>query len=350
MFLSYKDKPAFKVSVHLVTWFLLMFLPYLLSYGQSFDLLRLMKYNWVPMVFYAIIFYFNYFYLIKNFLFNKRLVLYYSINFAIILIFIYVHIEIRELLNMISVTQPNSVLNKIPPPPIKLFIYKDAIAMIIPVIIAFAIKTTEKWAKIEASKKERENEMLNWELEHLKYQLQPHFFFNSLNTIYALIERSPDTAKETVHNLSKLMRYLLYDSDSSKSNLNDEIQFMQQYLNLMKLRISEKTFVTANFPSFVDELKITPLLFISLIENAFKHGVSSIEKSEIYFKLEVDQNILRFIAKNTNFPKNEQDKSGSGIGLKNLRKRLELSYPKSYNFNTKIENNYYVALLEITIF
>jgi LytS/YehU family sensor histidine kinase len=220
--------------------------------------------------------------------------------------------------------------------------------MIIPLIISIAVKTTEKWAKVETEKKENEKELLKSELQHLKYQLQPHFFFNSLNTIYALIQNSPELAQETVHNLSKLMRYLLYETDNGKVKLTDEIEFMKQYINLMKLRISDKTTVRINFPVLTQQHYITPLLFISLIENAFKHGVSSTQHSDIYFSLSIDEkNTVRFIAQNRNFPKNEKDKSGSGIGLNNLRKQLELSYPEKHKFEVKMEDELFTVMLEV---
>jgi hypothetical protein len=248
---------------------------------------------------------------------------------------------------MISEIKQDTAIRKTPILPLRLFIYKDIVSMFIPIIIAYAIKTTEKWANIETGKKEQEKEMLKWELQHLKYQLQPHFFFNSLNTIYALIEQTPNKAQETVHSLSKLMRYLLYDSDSPKVNISDEIAFMKQYIDLMKLRISDKTKVQVNIHPISEDCKVSPLLFISLIENAFKHGISSLEVSEIFFTLEINKKTLVFTAKNTNFPKDEKDKSGSGIGLINLKKRLELSYPGKYIFETKVEDSIYITSLQI---
>jgi LytS/YehU family sensor histidine kinase len=238
---------------------------------------------------------------------------------------------------------------KLPPgtPPKRYFIYKDFIAMMIPIIVSFAVKTAEKWANEESERQAREKEMLHSELQHLKYQLQPHFFFNSLNTVYALIERSPVVAQETVHNLSKLMRYLLYETDSGKVSLHEEIGFMTQYINLMKLRISDKTTVKTSFPASTDGNTIAPLMFISLIENAFKHGISATQPSEISFSLRLDGNKITFVAQNINFPKNDKDKSGSGIGLANLRKRLELSYPGKYEFNTRVEGLQFTATLDI---
>jgi LytS/YehU family sensor histidine kinase len=221
--------------------------------------------------------------------------------------------------------------------------------MIIPVTISAAVGIAERWSRDEDEKREREKEMLNTELQHLKYQLQPHFFFNSLNTVYALIENSPTLAQETVHNLASLMRYMLYETDQRNVKLSSEVRFMIQYIALMKLRISPRTKITTNFQALGDNYEIVPLLFISLIENAFKHGVSATQPSDIFFKLSVSDDKVCFYAENTNFPKTADDKSGKGIGLINLQKRLQLSYPDKYQFNTWVKDNLFCAQLEITI-
>lgn len=322
----------------------------MLSYNENegIDYFRMMKISWIPMFFYAIVFYLNYFSLIDRYLYRGKRVVFVLINLSIIVLFIWLHFEIREFLNMITEIKPPQGPKK-HGPPMQLFIYKDLVSMLIPVIIAFAIKTSEKWKSTEIEKKEREKEILHSELQQLKYQLQPHFFFNSLNTIYALIERSPAAAQETVHTLAKLMRYMLYDTESGKSSLENEIDFMNQYINLMKLRTSDKTTIQTDFPTHGTHIEISPFLFISLIENAFKHGVSATQASEIKFKLSVEGKKVFFYSENTNFPKNEKDKSGSGIGLSNLKKRLQLSYPGKYNFKTSTENKVYTVSLEIDL-
>jgi sensor histidine kinase YesM len=345
MFFTEKNRLLIKITIHVLIWVFLFSFPYLLTNTESLDLIRLIKYTWVPTLFSAVIFYFNYAYLIKRFLFAKKITLFVSINFGLIVVLIFLHLEIREFLNMISEIKPNLV----PVRPIQLFIYKDVISMLIPIIAAIATKTTERWTNLENEKQGREKEILNSELQLLKYQLQPHFFFNSLNTIYALIERSPSVAQETVHSLSKLMRYMLYDTDAGKVSLAEEIEFMKQYITLMKLRISEKTQIHMNFPAITGEFKLIPLLFISLVENAFKHGISAHQQSELFFDLTVDKNTIRFSAKNTNFPKTGDDKSGSGIGLVNLKKRLELTYRGKHKFTTSSDGNIFTSVLEIKI-
>lgn len=345
---SSKQKST-RILFHVLTWVLLLIFPSVLSLseGSTINYSRLIKYTFTPLFFYAIIFYSNYLFLIERFLFKRKMLAYVACNVLMIVFFTWLHFQIIDILKMTMDVKP---LNPPPPgPPRQFFIYKDIIAMIIPIIIAYALATSEKWQKTETEKKEREKNLLDSELQHLKYQLQPHFFFNSLNTIYALIGRSPELAQETVHSLAKLMRYMLYETENGKVNLNEDIAFMKQYIELMRLRLSDKTRVNVNFPVSSQHLEIAPLLFISLIENAFKHGISATQPSELFFKLEVKEGMIRFVAENTNFPKNEKDKSGSGIGLSNLKKRLELAYPGQHQFQTAVEGQVFRVLLEIEV-
>ena len=350
MLLTSKNRTLVRSLTHVLVWILLLLLPFMLSYNENegVDYFRMMKISWIPMFFYAVIFYLNYFSLIDCFLYQRKRIAFILINLSLIVLFVWLHFELREFMNMITEIKPPHGPKK-HGPPMQLFLYKDFVSMFIPAIIAFAIKTSEKWKNTEIEKKEREKEILNSELQQLKYQLQPHFFFNSLNTIYALIERSPIQAQETVHSLGKLMRYMLYDTESGKTSLENEIAFMNQYINLMKLRISDKTTIHTDFPKHASNIEISPFLFISLIENAFKHGVSSTLASEIKFKLTLEGKKVFFYSENTNFQRNETDKSGSGIGLNNLKKRLQLSYPGKYNFKTSAENKVYTVSLEIDL-
>ncbi len=339
----------FKVSTHLFIWLFLLLLPYLLSTGESFDLMRLVKFTWIPLFFSAIIFYNNYFWLIDKFLLTKKVTAFIGINLVTIVVLVWIHTEIREFLNMIREVKFSTIAVLPKPLPLQFFIYKDAVSMLIPVIVAIAAKATENWAKAESLKKEQEKNLLRNELTNLRYQLQPHFFFNSLNTIYALIEKSPATAQETVHGLSKLMRYVLYETNSSTTRLVDDVEFMKEYIRLMKLRISDRTEVTGIFGVTNESKEISPLLFVSLIENAFKHGISAAQSSRIQFELIQDGNTVKFESRNTNFPKNDSDKSGSGIGIANLKKRLELVYPGKHRFETRLEGEVFIANMEVTL-
>tara|TARA_R110002033_G_scaffold171115_1_gene216145 strand:+ start:244 stop:1278 length:1035 start_codon:yes stop_codon:yes gene_type:complete len=330
---------------HLLVWLVLFSMPYLLSYGQEQEIARVIAHFWIPLVFSAIIFYLNYFIVIDRFLFTKKMVLFVVINLVLISSFIFLKEYIEDTLYS-DLARKRTEVNKVGPP-FKMFVYIQILSYMAPLLFSIAVKSTKRWVKTEAERKEAINIKLKSELQHLHYQLQPHFFFNSLNNIYALVDISPDRAKSSIHSLSKLMRYMLYETNEESVSLSKEIDFMKKYIELMKLRVSDKTKVNYSFPSEETGINIAPLLFVSLIENAFKHGVSASKESEIDIKMTVHEQNVLFTIENANFPKKTDDKSGSGIGLPNIEKRLELLYPNKSSFKTFVKNNHYIAQLEI---
>ncbi|MBD0851149.1 sensor histidine kinase [Maribacter arenosus] len=334
--------------LHVLAWLILFSMPYLLSQGQNQDsqvVTRTLVHTWVPLFFYAFIFYVNYFFLIHKFLFREKTLLFFLINVILIGSFVWANHVLKGYLTELFVINHNPI-NK---PPRKIFWYLDFFASLVPLAFSIALKTTERWLKNEAEQKEAKNVKLQSEIQHLKYQLQPHFFFNALNNIYSLVDYQPETAKKTIHSLGKLMRYLLYDTETEKVPLEKEIDFMTQYIELMKLRFSDKIKISYTFPKSVPNIEIVPLLFITLVENAFKHGVSAGKSSDLSFGLEVEGTNLTFTASNPNTPKNTSDKSGSGIGLENLEKRLQLLYPDQHHFDYKVEDGIFTAILTLEI-
>ncbi|WP_344928876.1 sensor histidine kinase [Aquimarina addita] len=319
-------------------------MPYVLSYGQEQEINRLIIHFWIPLLFSAIIFYSNYFLFIDHFLFTKKMIQFVVLNTIIIISFILLKVVIEDsFFNDLLKRRSNSNSG----PPFKMFIYVQMLSYMAPLLFSIVLKTTKQWAKTESERKEAANFKLQSELQHLHYQLQPHFFFNSLNNIYALVDISPEEAKISIHRLSKLMRYMLYETNVELVSLSKEIDFMKKYIDLMKLRVSDKTKVSYTFPSAETDIKLAPLLFISLIENAFKHGVSASQESTIDINLHCDETTVLFTIENNNFPKEINDKSGSGIGLSNIVKRLELLYPHKSSFKTFEKDNSFIAQLEI---
>ena len=198
-------------------------------------------------------------------------------------------------------------------------------------------------------------------MQNLKSQLNPHFLFNTLNNIYSLIAFSPERAQEAVHDLSRLLRYVLYDSSQPMVPLEKELDFIRNYVELMRIRLPEHVKLTtdispaphetqdaAHLVTCLIQTQVTPLLFISLIENAFKHGVSHNKPSFIDLKIHQEGTRIVCSIRNSDFPKdNGQDKSGSGIGLQNLSRRLELLYPSHHIFTYGQKGDEYVCLLEL---
>ncbi len=341
-----KNKLA-TIFYHLMVWTVLFSFPYLLSSGQNQVLQAVIVFSWVPLSFYALIFYTNYFVFIERFLFTKKTILFLVFNAILIAIIIWINSQIKDyFFHHIFIHEEKKGQFK---PPKNLFIYIDILFFIVPLVFSIALKTTQRWIKTEAESKEAMTIKLESELQHLKYQLQPHFFFNSLNNIYSLVDVSPEQAKQTIHSLGKLMRYLLYETNNDKVSLKKEIDFITNYIELMKLRFNEKTKIQYDFPVLKTDLQVAPLLFISLIENAFKHGVSASQETEIVFKMSIDENRILFNIKNHNFPKTDNDKSGSGIGLQNMEKRLQLLYAGKHQFSTAVENGFFIVDLVLEV-
>lgn len=354
---KYNNKTT-QIAFHLIVWLVLFSLPYLLSSGQSQTLSRLIGHSWIPLCFYAIIFYLNYLFLIPKFLFNKKFGMYLTLNIILIVGLVFLKHRMMSL-DLFDMMPKPPKFDDYPgirshrkmriEPSKSFFYYIDFISFIVPIVFANALSSSEKWIKAEGERKQIENAKLESELQHLKYQLQPHFFFNSLNNIYSLVDISPEKAKKSIHSLSKLMRYLLYESNEEKVSLSKEIEFLKKYIDLMRLRISENTTIIADFPEVNENIKIAPLLFISVVENAFKHGISATEPSSLVFNMNYQDNQVKFLSKNKNFPKHDEDKSGSGIGLQNIKQRLSLLYPEKHIFLAEISEEDFVVNITINL-
>ena len=329
-----------EISLHLLIWLVLFFLPAAFTIGSETDWSAIFRHFWLQLFFLAIIFYLNYFIIVKWLFENKKL-WFFASNFLLLILLIFVKSQIFELL------EPDrpKMLGKRPPEALRYFF--DFLIYLIPVAFSIAINASKKMQKAEEMKIEADNIKLQSELQHLKYQLQPHFFFNALNNIYSLIDFDSEKAKQSVHSLSKLMRHLLYKTDVDKISLSEEIDFLNKYIDLMSLRLNDKTKVYTNFPTKIPNLEVAPLLFISIVENAFKHGVSATQHSDISFKMEVFEDEIQFTASNSNFPKTDTDKSGSGIGVENLKKRLNLLYPKKHEFHSCLNDGMYIAEVKL---
>jgi sensor histidine kinase YesM len=210
-------------------------------------------------------------------------------------------------------------------------------------LMAIFIAMYIRYVMRQSEKKQKEVEA---ELAWLKNQINPHFLFNTLNNISSLTQIDADKAQDTVMQLSDLLRYAMYETNKPKVALEGEVEFMRNYIELMKLRCNEMTCVNCQWQIANNQMLIAPLLFISLIENAFKHGANSNAPATIDISLVQQDDTLIFTCDNTNNPKPTKDRSGSGIGLENTRRRLDLLYPGRYTWEQTItpENIYHVKI------
>jgi len=332
--------------IHLAVWGGLFALPYFIAFGNEHMMHGLVLRNWLSLGLYAISFYLNYFLLLDRFLFKREVRTFLFYNLILLGLIMSANTMLQGAFMPLD-------MDMRPPPmggrmPSKwFFVVFEAIKFSVPMLAAIAVKTTLRWTRMETERKEAENIRLQSDLQNLRYQLQPHFFFNSLNNIYSLVDVAPDDAKKTIHALGKLMRYLLYEAVTEKVSLHREIDFLSKYIELMKLRSAENVKVSYAFPKDQPNVEIAPLLFISMVENAFKHGIPASLPSVLSFKMEIENQVLTFTSMNTNFPKTTDDKSGSGVGLENLRRRLELLYPEKHALKTEVQNDTFIAILNI---
>jgi len=211
----------------------------------------------------------------------------------------------------------------------------------LPIPILFALWFYEQWKWLKNLKAEKSQA----ELALLRTQINPHFFFNTLNNLYALTVKNSKQAPEVILKLSGMMRYTIYEGEKENVSIKNEIEYLKNYIELHKIRY--KKTVEFQFNNTVDEtLTIAPLLFIILLENAFKHGVESLtEDAYIYIDISNDDDYINFVIEN-NFDPTEISKT-SGIGLTNLKRRLSLIYPQKYELIIQQQENIYKATLKI---
>jgi len=346
-----RNKTILQLLIHISVWGLVFGLPFLIFWKYNdFDFLDKMLHQSVIVLSLLAVFYLNYFVLIEHLLFRKKTGKFILYNILLILsVGVAVHFW-----NEANFPLPMKHGN-IPPPEFLprtiAFLLRDILSLLLTAGLSVAVKMTAKWYKMEADYQEEEKKRSEAELTNLRHQLNPHFLFNTLNNIYALIAISPDHAQNAVLELSKLLRYMLYENNENLVPLERELDFIRNYVELMRIRLTADVEVKMeiNTPSGSGKA-VAPLLFISLIENAFKHGISPSRPSYIHIDIhQSDGNRLVCTIRNSYVPKDETDRSGSGIGLENLNRRLEILYPHNHIIRTEQEGESFISELIIPL-
>jgi len=214
----------------------------------------------------------------------------------------------------------------------------DLVTMLITLLvlgIATAFTVVQHWQREAQLRVQIDQQRTEAELSLLKAQINPHFFFNTLNNIYSLTLIDGERARAALHRLSRMMRYVLYDTAAGHAQLSQEVAFIQDYITLMQLRLTDRVQVVFEHPEPVREVLIAPMILLPFVENAFKHGVAATQASRIVIILKQPAaNRIEIEVRNTLVPKASTDLAGSnGIGLVNTRRRLDLLYPGRYSLN-----------------
>jgi two-component system, LytTR family, sensor kinase len=214
-------------------------------------------------------------------------------------------------------------------------------------LLSLLLHFTVDWFLNERIQRDLENQRLTAELALLKSQINPHFLFNSLNSIYSLAYQRADNTPEAILKLSEIMRYMLYECNDNKVDLGNELQYLQNFIDLQKIRFGENSYVNFEVDGIVTNQKIVPLLLISFIENAFKHGVANDPQLPIQLKITVDDKHLHFYMHNKKHLLN-RDAAG-GIGLSNVKRRLKLLYPNQYQLKINDTADTYTCELSLIL-
>ncbi|HSJ70003.1 MAG TPA: sensor histidine kinase [Anditalea sp.] len=219
--------------------------------------------------------------------------------------------------------------------------------------ISTSVAAVRKWQADEALRLEMEQQRINSELTYLKAQINPHFFFNTLNNIYSLTNLDIEKAQTAILKLSRMMRYVLYETEKDHTMLSKELEFIKDYIELMRLRLSEKIKVDIDIPQNFEDANLAPMLLLPFIENCFKHGISSQKSSAIQINICIKDKILVLETVNSIFSSNHNTPEGnaSGIGVTNTKRRLALLYDQKHELKVDDQNqdNEYRLHLKINL-
>lgn len=360
--------------VYLVIWLGVFSVPFFQNrQSEIVDWEKVIE-EWIRMASFLLIFLINVYFLIPKLLFKKKYLPYIGFTLLSILLVIGVSISFRLFLtpqqplamppmDLGPGMPPMELGSKMPAPMgfrppthtvqksiLMIFIDNFIIAVLV-VGAGTTIKLMSQWLHEEGRRKDVEKEQLKTELAFLRHQLSPHFFMNTLNNIHALVDINTEIAKDAIIRLSTLMRYLLYETAHGQTSLKKEIGFIESYITLMELRFSKKVVISLEVPQNIPDIQIPPMLFISFLENAFKHGVSYQQDSFVKFKLEVKDNQLNCSIKNSKYKtKEDNEQSYSGIGLANIKKSLALLFNEDFSLEINENEIEFEVQLSIPIY
>ena len=329
-----KNKRQF--FIHIFIWGILYSVILFFVYAEIKDITLKVC---LRITFTAVIFYTNYSLLVPYFLLKKKILPY---LFCVVILLLISYLIIFNVFGF-EFYDSRNLLDKRPSKFIINIFFNSVI-----IIIGTIIRLYEQWIENDRINKEIEVKKNKTELESLKNQLNPHFLFNSLNSIYSLSTKKSNDTPEAVIMLSELMRYMLYKANDKKVFLKDELQYIENYIKLQHIRIAKNKNVKINIKGVISTQKISPLLFISYIENAFKYGTDFNGNTEIEIDISVKDNELQFKCVNI-IGNRSKDEESSGIGMQNTKNRLKLLYPDKHWLTTIENDNKFMVDLKLKI-
>ena len=338
-----------KIFLHIVFWAFMFLSPMQYMRGTGMPMLQYLM-NCMPSVLLMVVFYANYKWLTYRYFVKGKHRYYTIINFIMIVSFaVFLHYWMdftRELFQPIGRgSRTPDALDDF------MSFVRDCANFCIFATAATCISLAQQWYWADKALRNAEAARVAAELGNLRSQINPHFLLNTLNNIYALTAIDHTRAQSAIQQLSNMLRHMLYDNQEQLVSLSDEVQFIENYINLMKIRLPQTVDVKLEKDLENPHTKVAPLLFISLVENAFKHGISSTEPSFIHMSMTQKGNSLCVIIENSNYPKSEKDRSGHGIGLQQVQRRLDLAYYERYEWAKGVSDDgtVYSSTIKITL-
>ena len=344
-----KNNDSDKILFHSVIWSFFVIISLIQFYESPFRINADFYVQWITGI---ALFYLNFYYLVPNLLLQKKYWPYFSILVGLLIIFMTLRIkyfmpEFREMIppkmydSAGRIVMENEIFKKKKP---SFFKIVPSFFYVIIVAIGTIIRTLSEYYNNQQNKLIAETHRTNTELIYLRKQTNPHFLFNSLNSIYSLAHKKSDLVPDAIVTLSELMRYMLYETDNKSVFLEKEINYIQNYIELQKLRLNNIENITINIHGDTKNKYIEPLLLISFIENAFKYGTDYKGAAFVKIIITIEDNILDFWIENKveNYAK---DPENSGIGMTNIESRLNLLYPTAHQLTiVETDTNYSVHL------
>ena len=351
--ITQKSSRFIEIAVHVLAWSYVFLSPFLFHHPhEGIVWERVVNSTLFSLILFAV-FYLNYFWFIPRYFLQKRNWPFYGVNLVLLVAFaaLFEVIIITQIFGLFSETGIFAAYSKgamqgRPPRPAGPMTFKFVFFVRNLVSIAFiwgaaiAVCLSIRWKESQRALNEAELGRTAAELVNLKTQISPHFLLNTLNNIYSLTSFDTEKAQAAILELSRMLRYQLYESSDRRVSLGKEVDFLNNYIALMRLRLTNNVEVETDFEDVENcSVGVAPHLFISLVENAFKHGVSPVQKSYIRMSLRLQDGKICFLCQNSNYPKLPTDKTPGGIGLSLIERRLKLSYPKDHTWKHGVSDD-----------
>lgn len=340
------SKKWIKITLHILVWVVLITLPYIINANRSrpphhlsnYEENQFLRLNFISYIYWIVIFYLNNKVLMPSFFYRKQYFWYGLSLSGCLLLAISIHSTLFKIL------LPDFDFN------LGRTLWFNTPTFLLTIAASTAFTMISDRIREEKRSLQREQENMKTELSFLRSQISPHFIFNVLNNIVALVRLKSNELEPTVMKLSGLMQYMLYETDEEKVSIKTETEYLQAYIDLQQQRFGKKVAIETNIDIESEFDEIEPMLLIPFIENAFKHGVGMIENPQIFIDLKTEDELLTFVVRNKfNEDESEVKDAASGIGLANVSRRLNLLYGKDHQLKIEKKDGWFNVNLTLKL-